>query len=406
MSSIRQLIDGFQQYVCHTSPAMAEFVVHSANGSYIMDAHGDAYLDFLCGIGVSNLGHAHPRILRRIREQLDKHLHVMVYGEYVIESQYELAKKIASITPGELTQTFFANSGAEAVEGALKLARKATGRQQLISFVGAYHGDTFGALSVGGNSPHKQPFLPLLPGTVQIPFNDFEALGQIDRNTAAVLVEPIQAEGGVILPRPGYLEALRQRCNETGSLLIFDEVQTGIGRTGRWFACQHWQVVPDILVMAKALGGGMPLGCFTGSPELMRQLSSGTPLSHLTTFGGHPVSCAAGLGALEAIEEEHLLERARLLSERIVQTLERWRADFPYLRDVRGKGLLIGLELDTDQRALQVIRSSAVHGLIVGDCLYAPTVVKLSPPLTLSDDEMETGLQKLRSALQDSQVAE
>ena len=296
MTSLR---DDFLRFVCQTSPEPMGVEVAHAHGCIVVDTHGREYLDLLSGIGVASIGHAHPAVIKAVQDQAARYLHTMVYGEYIQQPQVELARRVAELTPDPLSVTYFTNSGTEAVEGALKTARKYTGRSRFVSFLGSFHGDTLGSVSVGGNPVYRTPFEPLVPGVSFLPFNDPEALAAIDETVAAVIIEPIQGEGGVQIPDDTFLPALRQRCSAVGTLLIFDEVITGFGRTGKVFACEHWQVTPDMMLLAKALGGGMPLGAFVSTPEIMATLSTAPPLAHVTTFGGHPVCCAAGLAALD-----------------------------------------------------------------------------------------------------------
>ncbi|HVN84893.1 MAG TPA: aspartate aminotransferase family protein [Candidatus Binatia bacterium] len=387
----------FFRHVCQTSPEPLGLVVARAAGATVWDAHGRAYLDLLSGIGVANVGHCHPDVVRAVQEQAARYLHVMVYGEAIQAPQVELARQLAALTPGDLDVVFFTNSGAEAVEGALKTARKFTGRRGFIAFNGSFHGDTFGALSVGGNPVYRRPFEPLLSDVRFLSFDDVNAVAQIDNSTAAVIVEPIQGEGGVRVPHDEFLPALRRRCTEVGALLIFDEVITGFGRSGRVFACEHWAVTPDILVVAKALGGGMPLGAFIGRRALMETLSHDPPLAHVTTFGGHPVSCAAGLAALNVLVREQLAARAAQLGEQ-------WRAHLSQhlgerLRDVRGKGLLIGLEFVDADATQRFARACFARGLIVNWTLHRDTVIRLAPPLVITDEESQSALARLSESL-------
>jgi acetylornithine/succinyldiaminopimelate/putrescine aminotransferase len=369
-----------------------------ARGATLYTRDGREYIDFLAGIAVNNVGHAHPSVVDAVREQAERYLHAMVYGEYVLTPQVELASALAEITPGNLSQVYFTNSGTEANEGALKLAKKATGRRKLVAFTGSYHGDSHGSLSVTGRDVYRDPFLPLLPGVEFLPFGDATALERIDTMVAGVIVEPIQGEAGVHVPPDHWLPALRARCTEVGALLILDEVQTGLGRTGRMFACEHWGVVPDILVLAKALGGGMPLGAFVGAPELMAELSHDPPLAHVTTFGGHPVCCAAGLAALRVLREEALTERARATGLRI--RAELWALGELYggVRDVRGRGMLIGLELDSAQRTEALAARALEEGLIIGWTLHSNRVIRLAPPLNITEQELQRGLEALDRA--------
>lgn len=387
----------FLRYVCQTSDAPLGLVVARAAGASVWDADGREYLDLLSGIGVAGVGHCNPEVVAAVRAQAERYLHVMVYGESVQEPQVRLAERLAALAPGDLSVTYFCNSGAEAIEGAIKLARKATGRAGLVAFRGGYHGDTVGALSLCDNASYRAPFEPLLADVTFLPFDEVAPLARIDAGTAAVVVEPIQGEGGVRVPSAAFLPALRARCDAVGALLVCDEVMTGMGRTGAWFATQHWGVTPDVLVLAKALGGGLPLGAFVGSPALMATLSHDPPLAHVTTFGGHPLSCAAGLAALAFAERERLPARAAALGEA-------WRARLaasigPVLRAVRGRGLLIGLELATAEQTQAFCRDAFARGLILNWTLHRDTVVRLAPPLIISADDGERALSAIEAAL-------
>jgi acetylornithine/succinyldiaminopimelate/putrescine aminotransferase len=387
----------FLRHVAQTSPAPLGIVVERASGAVIQDVNGREYLDLLAGMGVANLGHNHPAVLAAIRDQSPRYLHVMVYGEAVQAPQVTLAQRLAELTPGDLSVTYFTNSGAEAIEGALKLARKYTRRSRFVAFRGAYHGDTLGALSLCGNAVYREPFEPLLGGVSRLPFGDVDAVDRVDESVAAVVVEPVQGEGGVRVPPDDFLPALRARCDAVGALLVCDEVMTGLGRTGRWFASQHWDVCPDVVVLAKALGGGLPLGAFVSRPEIMKTLSHDPPLAHVTTFGGHPLSCAAGLAALDVAVREQLPERAAAMGER-------WRAALralcgPVLRDVRGLGLLIGLEFVNSGAVQRFCRAAWERGLIVNWTLHRDTVVRLAPPLTITAEETDRALTAIAAVI-------
>lgn len=405
-----------RSHVAGTHPGPVRFLVERASGCFIYGRDGGdtpshgaeggekgegvaAYLDFLSGIGVANVGHRHPRVVQAVREQAERYLHVMVYGEYVQEAQVRLARGLAAVAPAGLSMTYFTNSGAEAVEGALKLARKKTGRSGVIAFQGGYHGDTYGCLSLRSDAAHRRPFEPVVPGVRYLPFGEPAALAELDASVGAVIIEPIQAEAGVREPPPGFLAALRERCDAIGALLIFDEVQVGLGRTGKWFASQHWGVVPDVMTLAKALGGGMPIGAFVGRPELLALLADDPPLGHLTTFGGHPVSAAAGAAALALMVDERLPERALALGEHLGERLRRLvRAAGPVV-GVRGRGLLWGIELRSPAQARALIRAAWEQRLIVGDCLSAPAVVKLAPPLVITAELLDAGVTVLEKCL-------
>ena len=388
----------FLRHVCQTSDGPMGLVVSHARGATVHDAGGRAYLDLLAGMGVANVGHAHPEVIAAIRAQAERHLHVMVYGEFVQEAQVRLAARLAGLLPPSLSVVYFTSSGAEAVDGALKTARKATGRTRFVAFAGGFHGDTWGALSVGGNPVYRRPFEPLLAGVDLLPFDEVEALAAIDERTAAVIVEPVQAEGGVRIPRPGFLPALRRRCHEVGALLVFDEVVTGFGRTGRLFAHEHDAVVPDLLVLAKALGGGLPLGAFVGAPSLMATLARDPPLAHVTTFGGHPLSCAGGLAALEVLLRERLPERAATLGAHMRRRLDAL-AGRGGLVEIRGLGLLLGLEFADAASCTAFARRAWEEGLILNWTLHRDTVIRLAPPLVLTDDEAELALARIATAL-------
>lgn len=391
----------FLRYVCQTSAEPIGIEVERASGCTVTDRSGKEYIDFISGIGVAHLGHAHPVVIKAIADQAPRYLHVMVYGEFIIAPQVRLARRLAEVAPPPLSVTYFTNSGTEAVEGALKTAKKYTKRERLVAFRNGFHGDSHGSLSVTGREVYRKPFNPLLPGISFLPFDDQNALKAIDGKTAAVIIEPIQGEGGVNVPGRDYLKALRSRCDETGALLIFDEVMTGLGRTGKLFACQHWGVTPDFLVLAKALGGGMPLGAFIGRPEIMKTLSADPPLSHVTTFGGHPLSCAAGLAALDYLLEKKLPERAEKLG-RVIMAKLKGLSDLGGVREVRGKGLLIGLELANPDLTRRFVGNCREAGLLLGWTLHSDTVVRLAPPLILTDREMERGLEIMRQALSDA----
>jgi acetylornithine/succinyldiaminopimelate/putrescine aminotransferase len=371
--------------------------IDRAEGSWLYTHDGRRYLDLIAGIGVAALGHGHPAVLAAINHQLRRHLHVMVYGEYVLESQAGLAAELARVLPAGLGRIYFTNSGAEAIEGAIKAARKYTGRAGFAAFDGAYHGDTMGALALAGNPEFRAPFGELPGPVVHLPYDNAAALGALDEHIAAVVVEPIQAEGGVRIPERDFIEALRHRCTQTGALLIFDEVLTGMGRTGRLFALEHYGVVPDIVILAKALGGGLPLGAFCASDEILSVLSRDPPLGHITTFGGHPLSCAAGGAALKTIVEERLWERAATsgasMRRRLSEVLGR------AVIDVRGMGLLIGIEFANTTITRQFVAATIARGVIVNWTLNADRVVRLAPPLTITEDEIEFAMSAMKEAL-------
>ena len=385
----------FLSHVAQTSPSPMLVEVARAEGSFFYTPEGKRYYDLVAGVSVSNVGHANPAVVRAVQEQAARYMHVMVYGELVETPQVEYAARIASLLPGALESVYFVNSGAEAVEGALKLAKRFTGRTEMISFKNAYHGSTHGSLSMMGGEEYRNSYRPLLPDTRQIRFNSLEDLAQISSRTACVLIEPVQGEGGIQLPAPGFLEALRERCNQTGALLIFDEIQTGIGRTGTLYYFQQTAVTPDILCTAKAFGGGMPLGAFISSDEIMSTLKTNPVLGHITTFGGHPVCCAAGLAALEYLLDNHLMEQAeakgRQYEERLIQ--------HPAVKSIRRTGLLMAIEYGDDAFCEKVVKRAVETGLLTEWFLFWPSAMRIAPPRTITPEEIETSCRILLEAI-------
>ena len=359
-SSLRS---SFFRHVAQTAPEPDGFEVSRGQGVFLYDREGKPFIDCISGIAVSSLGHGHPKITAAIKAQLDLHLHTSVYGEHVQQPQIALAEKLASLLPDPLDCTYFTNSGAEAVEGALKLARKYTSRYEIVACRQAYHGSTAGAESLRSDLDHIAAARPLVPGIKHITFNVIDDLSTITDKTAAVILEPVQGEAGAVVPDTGYLKAVRDRCDQTGALMILDEIQTGMGRTGSLWAFEQEGVVPDILLLAKALGGGLPLGAFISSRDKMHVLSHDPILGHLTTFGGHPLSCAASLAALEIILEEHLPENAAKQGKRIKDQLK----DHPAIREVRGRGLMMAIELKDPNRLMSAVKDCRQEGLLV-DC--------------------------------------
>jgi acetylornithine/N-succinyldiaminopimelate aminotransferase len=364
-------------------PLLLEF--ERAEGINLYDVAGKAYIDLISGIGVSNLGHSNPHVIEAIKQQVDKYMHLMVYGEYVQTPQVRFAEKLVSILPSNLQSVYFVNSGAEAVEGALKLAKRFTGRQQIISCHNSYHGSSHGALSVMGNEDFKQAYRPLLPGVNFIRFNHTADLEQITNQTACVIIETIQGEAGVRVPDVAYMKALRKRCDETGTLLILDEIQAAFGRTGKLFAFEHFGIVPDILLLAKALGGGMPVGAFISSNQIMAALKENPILGHITTFGGHPVCCAAGLTALEVLLEENLVaqvaEKEALMRSLLVN---------PAIKQIRGKGLMLAIELENFDINKKIIDRCIANGVITDWFLHCDNSMRIAPPLIITPDEIRT----------------
>lgn len=388
----------FLQHVAQTSPSPMLVEVERAEGSCFYTPEGKRYYDLVAGVSVSNVGHCNPVVVEAVQQQAARYMHVMVYGELVEAPQVEYARRIAELLPDQLESVYFLNSGAEAVEGALKLAKRYTGRTELISFRRAYHGSTHGAMSMMGTpegEEWKAAFRPLLPDVQSLEFNDFEQLARITTRTAAVLVEPVQGEAGVRLPASGFLEALRKRCDEVGALLIFDEIQTGFGRTGEIFACVKYGVTPDIVCLAKALGGGMPLGAFVSSQQIMSTLSHSPVLGHITTFGGHPVCCAAGLAALNYIVDNDLQHKAEAKGAMFEQLL----ADHPQVREIRRGGLLLAVELGEPEKLYRLMELFKEAGVMSDWFLYCDTAFRISPPLTISEAEIEECCTIIRGCL-------
>ncbi len=390
------LEEQFARHVAWTSEAPLGLVVERAEGPFLFLKDGRRLVDFISGIAVSSLGHRHPRVVEAIKRQVDRHLHVMVYGEFVQEAQVRFASLLAQQLPPALETAYFTMSGTEANEGALKLAKKHTGRSKMVAFEGSYHGDTHGSLSVTGRRVYQDPFRPLLPGVEFLPFDDADALGAIDEETACVITEPIQGEGGIRVPSDKWMRALRQRCTEAGALLVFDEIQTGFGRTGTLFAFEGFEVVPDVLTLAKAMSGGMPMGAFVASPEIMASLRTDPPLSHVTTFGGHPVSAAAAHATLEVLLEEDLAARAVEIGR-----LVRERLRHPLIREVRGRGAMLGMELRSREATERVVRRCLERGVLLGWTLHSNTLVRLAPPLNIAWDVLGEALGVITSALEE-----
>ncbi len=386
----------FFRYVAQTSSSPLVIEAAHAEGVYITDIHGKRYMDMVAGISVSHLGHRHPAVMEAIRKQLDKHLHLMVYGEFIQQSQTDYAVAISKHLPSPLETVYFVNSGSEAVEGALKLAKRFTGRFEIVSYHNAYHGSTAGALSVLGDETFKRPFRPLPPDIRFLDFNRPEQLEQISRKTACVIIEPVQGEAGVILPENDYLKQLRARCDETGALLVFDEVQTAFGRTGTLFAFEHYGVVPDILVLGKALGGGLPLGAFVASREIMETLTHDPGLGHITTFGGHPLSCAAGLAALNYLDSSGLL---KTIPEK--ETLVREKMKHPLIREVRGEGLFFAIDLGDSALSRKTGEEALKRGVITDWFLFRDEAFRISPPLTITPEELAHGCDIFLKTLDD-----
>ena len=391
MLTNRQL---FLMHLGQTSMAPMMLEIVRAEGIYMYGPDGKKYIDLISGVSVSNTGHCHPKVVEAVKNQVDLYMHLMVYGEFIQSPQVKYAERLTSIIPPVLNSCYFVNSGSEAVEGALKLAKRYTGRSRIISFKNSYHGSTHGALSIQGSELYRNAFRPLLPDTFQVGFNDEKSLDSIDSKTACVIVEPVQGEAGIIYPENDFLLKIRNRCNATGTLLIFDEIQTGFGRLGQMFAIDRFGVVPDILLLAKALGGGMPLGAFISSREIMSSFVSNPSLGHITTFGGHPVCCAAGLAALNVIIEERLTESCNSKSALFKKGLMH-----PLVTDVRGEGLLLAVQLINPAYIQYVINHAPDFGLILDYFLFCNNAFRLAPPLIINEDEITTACHLLKKLL-------
>jgi acetylornithine/N-succinyldiaminopimelate aminotransferase len=387
----------FLRHVAQTSAAPLGLEIVAAKGCLLYDVQQKEYIDLIGGISVANIGHRHPGVVAAIREQVDAYLHVMVYGEFIEAPQVKFAKRLAENLPPSLSSVFFTNSGAEATEGAMKLAKRATNRTGIVAFHNSYHGSTQGALSLMGDEYWRNAFRPLLPGILHCSYNSAEALACIDESIACVVAETVQAEAGVIAPAPEWLQSIRDRCTKTGALLILDEIQAGFGRTGRLWGFEHFGIVPDILLLGKALGGGMPLGAFIADRKLMSMLSDQPVLGHLTTFGGHPVCCAAGLAALNALLSENILDGIGAKEALFLSLLVH-----PLIRSVRSFGLWLALEFETADLARRIIDQCIRNGVLTDWFLFAPGCLRISPPLVISKEEIKQACDRILQACDDS----
>lgn len=374
----------FLEHVGQTSADPLMIEVARAEGVFLYGPDGRRWYDLISGVSVSNVGHSNPDVVRAVQRQAADYMHIMVYGEIVESPQVRYAARIASLLPDPLSSVYFVNSGSEAIEGALKLAKRCTGRREIVAFRNAYHGSTHGALSVMGGEEFKNSFRPLVPGVRHIRFGEAEDLSQITRRTACVLIEPVQGEGGVRIPPEGYLQALRARCTEVGALLVFDEIQTGLGRTGALFALQKYGVVPDILCVAKAFGGGMPLGAFISSTEIMDALKTNPVLGHITTFGGHPVCCAAGLASLEYLLSHGVVEQVEAKGALYEELVGR----HPLVREIRRSGLIMAVELGDPVLRERVTRGLKEAGIMTDWFLFCDTAFRIAPPLVITEEQV------------------
>jgi putrescine aminotransferase len=384
----------FLDHVAQTSDFSLALEITRAEGIYLYDPSGKRYFDLISGIGVSGLGHRHPRVIKAIQDQLERYTHLMVYGEFVQAPQVLLAKALSETLPPRLSVSYFVNSGSEAVEGAIKLAKRFTGRPEIVSFINSYHGSTHGPLSLNGNENIKRPFRPLLPGISHINFGDITDLDKINKRTAAVVIEVVQGEAGIRTGSKEYFAALKERCIEMGALLICDEIQTGFGRTGKFWSFEHYPFEPDILLCAKGMGGGMPLGAFISSPEIMSVLRSEPVLGHITTFGGHPVCAAASLETLKTIMEERLCESVEDKARLFLKYLKH-----PRIKEIRHKGLMMAVEFESFDVLKPIIDKALTMGIITDWFLNCDNAMRIAPPLIISNEEISEACQILLEAI-------
>ncbi len=385
----------FKRHQAQTFPYPSCLEVESARGSYITDINGKEYLDFVAGVSACTLGHSNPIITNAVKNQLDKYAHVMVYGEYLQSSQYKLAKLLAENLPKNLGTTYFTNSGTEAVEGAMKLAKRATGRSEIVFCKNSYHGSTQGALSIMGDEEHKAAFRPLLPNCNEIIYNDIKSLKNITKKTAAVVIEPIQGASGFITPKNNFLQKVVEKCKQSETLLILDEIQTCYGRLGKLFGFEKYNIQPDILCIAKGMGAGMPIGAFIASWKLMNLLTFKPELGHITTFGGHPVNCAASLACLKYLINSDIMNEVAKK-----ELLFRKHLAHPKVKSIRGKGLMLAIEFENEVLVKKIVEESLKKGLILFYFLFTKTAIRITPPLTISEKEIIKGCNIIKKTLE------
>lgn len=389
--------DVFLNNIAQTSPGPFLLSIERAEGIFLYSPDGKRYTDLISGIGVSAVGHRHPHVVKAIKDQLDKHLHVMVFGEYIQSAPNLLAKKLTEILPKKLNCVYYVNSGTEANEGALKLAKRVTGRTEIISCRKSYHGSTHGSLSVSGNEIKKQAFRPLLPDVKFIDFGNLDELNLITTNTACLIMETIQGDAGVRIPSKQYMQAVRKRCDETGTILILDEIQCGMGRTGKFFAFEHFGIVPDILTVAKAFGGGLPIGAFIASKEMMETFTHDPMLGHITTFGGNPVCCASALATIEVIQNESLISQVEEKGAYFEQLLRH-----PAIKEIRRIGLLFAIDFDSAERVNAIVNHAKENGIICYWFLSHPYSFRIAPPLTITKEQIRESCELILKAIDNS----
>jgi len=385
----------FLRHIAQTSSSPLGLEIIKADGALLYGTRGEEYLDLIGGISVANVGHRHPKVIQAIKDQLEAYLHVMVYGEFIETPQVQYAKVLTDQLPPSLNSVYFTNSGTEATEGAMKLARRFTHRTEIIAFNNSYHGSTQGALSIMGSEYWRNAFRPLLPGILHFDYNSQDAINAITEETACVIMEPVQGEAGIIVPLDEWIQALRKKCTETGTLLILDEIQTGFGRTGKLWCFQHFDIIPDILLLGKALGGGMPLGAFVADQQLMSVLTDNPVLGHITTFGGHPVCCAAGLAALETLLDEEMMNEVKRKEELFKSLLVHKK-----IRAIRSFGLWLALEFDSFETNKKIIDHCIANGVLTDWFLFASNCLRISPPLIISEEQIKKAAAVLLKSLQ------
>ncbi len=389
----------FVKHQGQTTPYALGMEVDKADGSYIWDKEGKKYLDLVAGVSACTLGHCHPAVVQAVQKQAAEYMHVMVYGEYIQDPQIDLALAYAAHLPESLNCTYFVNSGVEAIEAAMKLAKRATGRTEMVSCLSSYHGSTQGALSIMGTEEQKSKFRPLLPQCKQIIYNDVDSLSIINKQTAGVIIEPVQGASGFVVPSNNFLQKVKERCEEVGALLIFDEIQTCYGRTGKMFGFEYFNVIPDILCLAKGMGGGMPIGAFIASTDLMHLFKENPKLGHITTFGGHPVSCAASLATWNVLKNTDLIDQIP-----VKEQLFRGHLSHPLIKGIQGLGLMLSIEVQSDEVCTKLVEKLMDKGLITFFFLFRTDAVRLSPPLTISEEEIVWACEQICQCLDEIQA--
>jgi len=384
----------FLKHIAQTSPSPLAFEIKKAEGCLLYDTNGKEYIDLIGGISVANIGHRHPKVVEAIKKQLDAYMHVMVYGEFIESPQVQYAKLLTDNLPPSLNSVYFTNSGAEAIEGSMKLAKRITNRTQIIAFKNSYHGSTQGALSIIGDEYWRNAFRPLLPDVLHLEYNSIKSLDEISEKTACVIAETIQAEAGIIVPSKEWLQTLRKKCTESGTLLILDEIQAGFGRTGKLWGFENFEIIPDVLILGKALGGGMPLGAFIADKKIMDAFTENPVLGHITTFGGHPVCCAAGMAAMKVLLEEKIVNGIKAKEELFRSVLVH-----PKIKAIRSFGLWMAVEFDSFETNKKIIDTCIEDGVMTDWFLFAPSCLRISPPLIVSENQIAEACNKILDAI-------